>query len=80
MRSTETRKVCVKLLGYIAEMLGFRNRELNIGKGLRVRELLKGVNVDEKRIIVLINGKPANMDSILRGGEYVVIMPVVGGG
>jgi len=80
MRARSEKKVRTKLLGYIAEIVGFKEKELTLRGTTTIRDILGNVRLDENRIIVLINGKPGKLNDIVEGGEYIVVMPIVGGG
>ena len=49
--------------------------------GLRIRDVLKQLGIPEFEVnLVFINGDQANLDSIINGGERVVLYPPLGGG
>jgi len=72
----------VRLLGYIAELLGYRRKQLQLEEPTELGDILKfPENVDPERIIILVNGKPATLKHAVEDGDYVVVvMPVIGGG
>ena len=71
----------IRLLGYIAELLGYRRMQIRLEKAIELGEILKfPENMDLERIIILVNGKPATLKHAVEDGDYVVVMPVIGGG
>lgn len=52
-----------------------------IEPGLRIRVLLAQLGIAEYEVnLVFIDGRPANLDACLQGGERVVLYPPLGGG
>jgi molybdopterin converting factor small subunit len=52
-----------------------------IKQGITIRELLKELNLPEKKAkLLFVNGIKADPDVVLHGGERVGIFPPVGGG
>jgi len=75
--------VKIKLIGWIADLAKFKEKEVKIDSFTRVKDLLnieKIDEIDEERIIVLINGKPATLETEVKDSDQIVVMPVVGGG
>jgi len=72
--------VKIRALGYIAEVLGSRELALNIDKKVKVRELIKLPKDIELRVIILINGEPATLDSEVHNKDQILIMPMISGG
>jgi len=72
--------VKIRALGYIAEVLGSRELTLNIDKKVKVRELIKLPKDVESRVIILINGKPATLDSEVYNKDQILIVPMISGG
>ncbi|MDD2480567.1 MAG: MoaD/ThiS family protein [Lutispora sp.] len=70
----------VKLFAYLREG---RDKVvlLDMNEGDTIKKAVKILNIDPKEIsILLINGRDANIDSILVQGDTVSIFPPVGGG
>ncbi len=71
----------VKVLGWIAEKVGFREKEIPLSKPIRITDFLPILTeIREDHVIILVNNKPASKDTIIRNSDNVVIMPVVSGG
>jgi len=71
----------IKLIGYVAELLGYREKTLKIKKPLRLQELLHFPRKTEtSRLIILVNGAPATPESKITDEDEVVIMQMLGGG
>ena len=69
----------LKFLGYLAEVVGGREKSLVLEKPKPLRELLPS-SFPEKNIIILIDNKAGNLDSLIGDENSVVIMPILSGG
>lgn len=73
--------VKIKLLGYPADAAGFKEKEIKIEGKVKIRDLIKfEKKVSEDRIIILVNHNPADLDTEVSDKDYVLVLPVVGGG
>ncbi len=73
--------VKIKALGWIAEKLGFNEKVFYPKESSRIIDFLPILaEIDEKHLIILVNNKPANKDTIVKDDDKIVIMPVVSGG
>jgi len=73
----------IKLIGWVADLAKFKEKEVKISSPIKVKDLLnirKIDEIDEERIIVLINGKPATLETRVKNSDQIVVMPVIGGG
>lgn len=71
----------IKLLGYPAVVAGFKEKEIKIEGKARIREVvIFKKQINEDRIIVLVNHKPATLDTEITDKDNILIMPVIGGG
>ena len=69
----------VKFIGFIAEKIGAREMKVSLTQPVKLKDMLE-VELSKDRAIVLINQKRATLDSIIKNGDKVKIMPVVSGG
>jgi molybdopterin converting factor small subunit len=69
----------LKFLGYLADKAGGRNQEVHLEKPKRLRDLLPS-SFPENDVIILINQKVGNLDSLIQNGDAVVLMPMISGG
>jgi molybdopterin converting factor small subunit len=69
----------LKFFGYLADIVGARAKEMSLEKPVALREILPSP-FPEKNIIVLINQKAGNLDSLIKDEDSVVLMPVLSGG
>jgi len=69
----------VKFIGFIAEKMGAREVKVSLKQPLKLKDMLE-VELSEDRCIVLINQKRGTLDSLIKNGDKVMIMPVVSGG
>lgn len=73
--------VRLKLLGYIAELAGFRERNIELYGQVMLRQVLKlPKELDFGRIIILVNGMPAPLNLMIKNEDEIVVMPMLGGG
>ena len=68
----------LKFFGYLADKAGKRSQEC-FWRSPWLREILPSP-FPEKNIIVLINQKVGNLDSLIRDEDRVVLMPMISGG
>ena len=69
----------LKFFGYLADIAGTRAKEMNLEKPVALREILPS-SFPEKNIIILINQKAGDLDSLIRNEDRVTLMPVLSGG
>ena len=69
----------LKFLGYLADKAGKRSREVFLEKPQRLRDLLSSP-FPEQDIIILINQKVGDLDSMIQDEDRVVLMPMISGG
>ena len=69
----------LKFLGYLAEVAGGRNQEIDLGEPKRLREILPQ-SFPEQDIIILVDGKAGTLDSLIENQNSVVLMPMISGG
>jgi molybdopterin converting factor small subunit len=69
----------LKFLGYLADKVGKRSQEVLLESPQRLRDLLS-LPFPEQDIIILINQKVGNLDSMIQNEDRVVLMPMISGG
>jgi len=69
----------LKFLGYLADKVGKRSQEVLLESPQRLRDLLS-LPFPEQDIIILINQKVGNLDSMIENEDRVVLMPMISGG
>ncbi|MGD9239530.1 MAG: MoaD/ThiS family protein [Desulfobacterales bacterium] len=69
----------VKFIGFIAEKMGAQAVKISLKQPMKLKDMLE-VELSEDRCIVLINHKRGTLDSLIKNGEKVMILPVVSGG
>jgi molybdopterin converting factor small subunit len=69
----------LKFLGYLADRVGKRGQEVLLEKPQRLRDLLPSP-FPEQDIVILINQKVGNLDSLIQNEDRVVLMPMISGG
>jgi molybdopterin converting factor small subunit len=80
-------QVTVKLFSFLGQMAGRDRLTVDLIDRATVSDLLNSLNIqfDYKllkiaQIVVLINQKQASFQSILKENDYVLLLPVLGGG
>ena len=69
----------LKFLGYLAEVVGARTKNLVLDKPTPLREILPS-SFPKENVIILIDEKVGSFDSLIENGDSIVIMPVLSGG
>ncbi len=58
----------------------FRNKKYEVKGGMTAREALRKIGVDPESVLIVVNGKLATDDVLLREGDKVKLVAVVSGG
>jgi molybdopterin converting factor small subunit len=69
----------VKFIGFIAEKMGTQAMNVSLKQPTKLRDIIE-VELAKDSSIVLINQKRGTLDSLIKNGDKVMIMPVVSGG
>jgi molybdopterin converting factor small subunit len=69
----------LKFYGYLADIVGARAKEISLEKPVALREVLPSP-FPKTNIIILINQKVGNLDSLIKNEDLVVLMPILSGG
>lgn len=73
----------IEFLGYFADLTGYKKVTIKMRKG-KVKDLLeffpKMLEVPRENIIVLVNGIAAKLETDVKEGDKVAVMPPIGGG
>jgi sulfur carrier protein ThiS len=72
--------VTIRLVGYLKQMGGFKEKDFHIENPTTVRDLVSFPDYPDERIIVLINEKGATLDTMLDNSDQVKILPIASGG
>jgi molybdopterin converting factor small subunit len=69
----------LKFLGYLAEIAGAREKNLVLDKPMPLRKVLPS-SFPEKNVIILIDKRVGNLDSVIENESSIIIMPMLSGG
>jgi molybdopterin converting factor small subunit len=69
----------LKFFGYLADIVGSRAKEMILERPVALRDILPSP-FPEKNIIILINQKPGDLDSLIENEDSVALMPILSGG
>jgi molybdopterin converting factor small subunit len=80
-------QVIVKLFSFFCQIAGTDRLSVDLADGASVSDLLNSLSIQfdnqllqNEQIVVLINQKQASLQSILNENDYVLLLPVLGGG
>ena len=80
-------QVTVKLFSYLSQIAGTDRLSVDLDDDARVSDLLSVLSAQFKnpllkneQTVVLINQKQASLQTILNENDYVLLLPVLGGG
>jgi molybdopterin converting factor small subunit len=80
-------QVTVKLFSFLGQIAGMDRLSVDLIDGASVSDLLSSLShrfdnqlLNSKQLVVLINQKQASLQSILNENDYVLLLPVLGGG
>lgn len=69
----------IKFLGYLAAVMGGRTKEVSLEHPRPLREILPQ-SFPDKDVVVLIDQKVGNLDSLVTNESFVILMPMISGG
>ena len=69
----------LKFLGYLAEIAGAREKNLVLEKPMPLRRVLPP-SFPEENVIVLIDKRVGDLDSVIEDKNSVTLMPILSGG
>jgi molybdopterin converting factor small subunit len=69
----------IKFIGFIAEKMGTREMKVSLTQPMKLKDIVE-VELSKDRAIVLINQNKGTLNSLIKNGDKVMIMPVVSGG
>ncbi len=71
----------VKYLGFFSELAGASEKTFDLAEAT-VRELVdpRVLEASKGDLVVLVNGLPGSLDSRVRSGDVVAVLPHMGGG
>jgi hypothetical protein len=69
----------LKFLGYLAEIAGAREKILVLDKPMLLRKVLPS-SFPGKNVIILIDKRVGNLDSVIENESSVILMPMLSGG
>ncbi len=69
----------LRFLGYLTDIAGTRTKEVAVMGKSRVRDLLPE-GFPETNVLVLVNGTPGTLETIIENHSSVTFLPMISGG
>ena len=69
----------IKFIGFIAEKVGSQRLNVSLKQPMKLKDMLE-VELSKDRCIILINHQRGSLNSRIKNGDKIMIMPVVSGG
>jgi molybdopterin converting factor small subunit len=80
-------QVTVKFFSFFSQIAGTDRLSVDLADGTSVSDLLNYLSIQfdnqllkNDQVVILINQKQASIQSILNENDYVILLPVLGGG
>ncbi len=74
-------KVKVKYLGYLADLAGVSEAEVELNGQATVQDVAPVIrNLKRSDYVLIVDGKGAEPDTTVRPGSVIVVLPETGGG
>lgn len=80
-------QVTVKFFSFLCQIVGTDRLSVDMADGALVSELLDSLSrqfdnplLKNDQIVILVNQKNASLQTILNENDYVILLPVLGGG
>ncbi len=81
MQGPKVARVKVKYLGYLADLAGTSEAEVEVKDGTRVEDVAPVIRkLRRSDYVLLVDGKGAEPDTQVSDGSVVVLLPETGGG
>ncbi len=74
------RKIRIKVLGYLIDIIGFDNAEIEVETPIKLKNIISLPKEVYNRTIILVNGKSVSLEDEVNDGDEIIIMPFVSGG
>ncbi|RLE63783.1 MAG: hypothetical protein DRJ38_06760 [Thermoprotei archaeon] len=73
--------VKIKYIGYLAELAGRREEEFKINGKVKVKKLIEQrIKKGLEELVILVNGLPGSLETLVDDDDIVSILPVISGG
>ncbi len=69
----------IEYIGYLEDKVGYRTIFLKLEDKMPIRKAIE-FPLEEEDVIILIDGKIGNLDSLVDDGSQIIVMPVMSGG
>jgi len=74
------RKIRIKVLGYLIDIIGFDNAEIEVETPIKLKNIISLPKEVYNRTIILVNGKSVSLEDEVNDGDEIIVMPFVSGG
>ena len=73
--------VKIKYIGYLAELAGSREEEVKVNGRIKVKYLLeRRIKKGLEELVILVNGLPGSLDTLVDDNDVISVLPVISGG
>ena len=80
-------QVTVKFFSFFCQIVGMDRLSVDLADGTLVADLLNSLSnqfdnplLKNEQVVILVNQKHASLQTILNENDYVLLLPVLGGG
>jgi molybdopterin converting factor small subunit len=69
----------ITYIGYLSQRTGYRHKNFNLSGPTAINNLIE-LHIDREDVIVMVDNKIGNFDTIINDCSSVIIMPAMSGG
>ncbi|RLE71963.1 MAG: MoaD/ThiS family protein [Thermoprotei archaeon] len=71
----------IKYIGYLAELAERREEEVKVDGRIKVKDLLeRRIKKGLEELVILVNGLPGSLDTLVDDDDVISVLPVISGG
>ncbi len=71
----------IKYIGYLAELAGRGEEEVKVDGRIKVKDLLEQrIKKGLEDLVILVNGLPGSLDTLVDDDDIISVLPVISGG
>ncbi|NHJ87569.1 MAG: sulfur carrier protein ThiS [Asgard group archaeon] len=70
----------IRTIGFAEKLLGFREKEVSINEPKELKDVIDFTDVPVNLIAIIVNERAANINTIVKNGDNIIITQIVAGG